>query len=190
MTQVSLLLCLIVAGNDSTPMGFADLQIREPYRTYLLAEPLLMEGNSVTVIELEDGMKMLTAVASVVLRSDSPQHRLEAERICRVKALASIVARRSPVKLTQSVQVKERVVVSIEGGRERAESVSETIEIIRTRVSGATRQLPVVGRWMTHDRTVMSLAIGTIVDRTGKRVPDTRWSRPAQTARESLSTSR
>lgn len=168
----------------------ADLQIREPYRTHLLAEPQLMEGECVTVIELEDGMKMLTAVGSVVPKSDSPQDRLQAERICQIKALASIVARRSPVKRAHSVQVNERVVVRIEDGRERAESVSETVEIIRMRVTGTTRQLPVVGRWMTHDGTVLFLAIGTIVDRSGKRVPDTRWSRTAQTARESLSPSR
>lgn len=177
--QTILLLCLIVTGNESAADDFTDVQIREPYRSYLLADPLLMHVTGAKVVELSHGRKMVMAVASMVPASTSPRHRIEAERICRIKALAYLVAQRNPVQIVHTEEVKDRVVIRIQYGHEDAESVSDLRETIRTHVEGSTRGLPVVGRWLSRDRSTLYLAIGMIADRTGQPVFDSPWSQPA-----------
>jgi len=172
--QTILLLCLIASpSNDEVNSErFADVQIGAPYRTYLLADPLLMRVTGAKVIKLDKGRHMIIVVASTVPESDSPRHRLRAERVCRIKALAYIVARNNPVQVVHAEQATDRIVIRIEDGHERAKSVSEVTETIRTRVAGSTHELPVVGRWMSRDRSTLYLAVGVIMDRTGKPVSD------------------
>lgn len=176
--QTILLLSLIAVGNEPAADDFTDVQIREPYRSYLLADPLLMQVTGAKLIELGNGRRIVMAVASVVPESTAPRHRLEAERVCRVKAMAHIIARRNPVQVVHSEQVKERVIIRIENGREHAGSTSEVLETIRTRVEGTTQDLPVVGRWLSHDRSTLYLAVGTVIDRSGDPIPFSRLHRP------------
>ena len=91
---------------------------------------------------------MIVSVASTVLKDDSAAERLRAEKVCRTKALASVVAERAGVQVAHSEVLNDKtIVVIIENGREKAKSVSELLEVTKANVSGIARDMPVVGRW-------------------------------------------
>ena len=115
-------------------------------------------------------MQLIVSVASTVLKDDSSSERLRAERVCRPKALASVVAERTGVQIAHSEESKDKTIVVIIDGQEKAKSVSELLEVTRSKVSGIARDMPVVGRWKSKDEMIFYLAIGVICDKKGNPV--------------------
>ena len=164
-----LLVCLNLWAQNPTP-GFSEVQIDRPFDRYLRANPLLMEVGGAKIIRLGQGRRLIVSVASTILKDDSGSERLRAERVCRLKALASVVAERTGVQIAHSEESKDKTIVVIIDGHEKAKSVSELLEVTKTKVSGIARDMPIVGRWKSKDGMIFYLAIGAICDKDGNPV--------------------
>lgn len=167
MTPAVLLFALAMPAEDAR---FADVVIEKPYRTYLMANPVLMEIAGAKIIRLQDGNQLLLAVGSTVLKDNKPRTRIDAEKVCRVKALASIVAEKKGVQVAHVEKVEERTVVVIENGKETGKSVSEVMQLTKTEVRGLAPGMSVIGRWKSKDGEVFYLALGLICDKKGRPV--------------------
>jgi hypothetical protein len=152
---------------QSPPPGLTEVRIEPSFDRYLRANPLLMEIGGAKIIRMSPERRLVVSVASTVLKDDSASERLRAERACRTKALASVVAERTGVQIAHSEELKDKTIVVIIDGREKAKSVSEVLEVTKSKVSGIAKDMPVVGRWKSMDGTVFYLAIGVICDQKG-----------------------
>jgi 5,10-methylene-tetrahydrofolate dehydrogenase/methenyl tetrahydrofolate cyclohydrolase len=164
---VLLFLALLTPGAGPETKRFSEVEIERPFDGYLLASPLLMEVTGAKIIRLPNGNQVVLAVASTVLKDKSAEDRLRAERVCRVKALASLVAEKSGVQVAHVEQLKEKTVVILDNGKETGKSVSELLQITKTKVQGITKDMPVIGRWKSKEGDVFYLAIGVILDKAG-----------------------
>jgi len=164
---------LLVCPNlwaQSQPLGFTEVRIEPPFDRYLRANPLLMETGGAKLIRLGQGRRLIVSVASTVLKDDSGSERLRAERVCRPKALASVIAQRTGVQIAHSEESKDKTIVVIIDGQEKVKSISELLEVTKSKVSGIARDMPVVGRWKSKDGMIFYLAIGAICDKEGNPV--------------------
>ncbi len=167
-----LLSALVCAGDPKPDERFTEVEVEKAFRPYLLPNPLVMETAGAKVIRLDGGRTVVLAVASTALKDNSAKDRLRAEKVCRVKALASVVAAKTGVQVCHVERVKEKTVIVIEGGKAKTRSVSELLSMTRTRVEGVARDMPVVGRWKSKDGEVFYLAIGVVLDKDGEPVRD------------------
>jgi hypothetical protein len=169
LTLISVFLfCADPAAADK----FSDVQIERPFDRYLLANPLLMESTEAKVVKLPKERSLVVAVASTVLKDNSALERLRAEKVCRVKALAALVQEKKGVQVFHTEESTDKTVIVNVDGKEHGKSVSDFLEITKTKVQGIVKGLPVVGRWKSKDGDVYYLAIGGIVDKKGDIVED------------------
>lgn len=169
MTWMIGVCCLLATiGADPQPRSiFRDVEIEAEFEPYLTSHRLLMEVAGSKVIRLADGSHVVIAVGSTVLKDPSAKERLRAEKVCRVKALASLVAQKQGIQIAHTEEVKEETVIVLENAKERATSVMEVLEITKSKVEGITRDMPVIGRWRSKDGETFYLAIGAILDKEG-----------------------
>jgi len=152
--------------------AFSEVEIDNQYKDYLLAQPLLMEVAGAKILRLENGSQVVLAVASTVLKEKSPQERLRAERVCRIRAIASLVGEKQGVQVAHVERLEEKAVIVLDGEKETGKSVSDLLQIAQTKVEGITRDMPVIGRWKSREGDVFYLAIGMIVDGKGNPIQD------------------
>lgn len=150
---------------------FCDIEIEADFEAYLKSNPLLMEITGAKVIRRNDGLFVVFAIGSTVVKEDSAKERLRAEKVCRLKALASLVAETQSVQIAHVEVLKDETVVVIENGAEKTTNVMELLKITKAKVEGITRDMPVIGRWRSAEGDTFYLAIGAIIDRSGKPVP-------------------
>jgi hypothetical protein len=122
---------------------FRDVEVEERFSKHLYGNVLHMEATGAKLIPLPDGQRVIVSVASTVLKDGSAKDLLRAEKVCKVKALASLAAEKN---------------------------VSELLHVTKTRVEEIARDLPVVGKWRSKDGEVFYLAIGVVCDKTGEPV--------------------
>jgi len=91
VTTVFLFVSLMALAADSPSSQFSEVRIEKPFDRYLLASPLLMESTGAKVITLPNKRRMIIAVASTPLKDRSPDERLRAEKVCKIKAFAALV---------------------------------------------------------------------------------------------------
>ena len=151
---------------------FKEIGIEKRFEPYVLGNPLLMEVAGAKVIKLKNGSTVVLSIASTVLKNDSAKDRLRAERVCHTKALAGVVAEKKGVQVYHTEELNEKTTVVEDKDGESGESVSEFLQITRTKVEGITKDMPVVGRWKSKDGKVFYLAIGTILDKSGEVVEE------------------
>ena len=149
-------------------VAFSEVVIEKPFKHYLLNNQLLMEVTGAKVIREKDGRPVLLAVASTLLKDDSPKDRLRAEKVCRVKAIAAIVAQKKGIQVFHVETLKEQTKVLNDNNKESGESISELIQITQTKVEGISRDMPVVGYWRSKNGQVFYIAIGVIVNKNGE----------------------
>lgn len=155
---------------DAVQKKFQAVEVEKPFDTYLFANLLLMETAGAKVIRLPDGGRVIVAVASVALKDDTAKTRLDAEKVCRAKALASVVAEKEGVQVFRLERLEEKTVVETVGDKETAKSVSELLQVTKTKVEGWARDMSVVGRWRSKDGDVLYLVIGAVYDKHGDPV--------------------
>jgi hypothetical protein len=109
-------------------------------------------------------------VGSAVLADGRPRTRLDAERVCRARALASVVAGGQGVQVAHEEVVRGRAVLVIDDGKEKGKSVTEVLSVTRTRTRGIVRGMSVVGRWRSKDGKVVCVAVGAVCDKGGEPV--------------------
>ena len=159
---------VISANTDN----FSDVRIKKPFDRYLLANPLLMESTGAKVIKLPKQRSLVVAVASTILKDDSARERLRAEKVCRVKALAALVQEQKGVQVFHTEESTDKTVIVNVDGKEHGRSVSEFLEITKTKVEGLAKDMPVVGRWKSKDGEVFYMAIGAIVGKDQEPIND------------------
>jgi hypothetical protein len=151
-----------LAGNAAA-QNFADVEIDEQFQPLLTGNRLLMEVTGAKVIRCGDGKTAVIGVASTFLKDASAQERLRAERVCRIKALANVVAEKEGVQVAHLEKLEERTRIVIDNKEETADSVSELLQITQTKVEGIAKDMPVIGTWKSKDGDVFYLAIGAMV---------------------------
>ncbi len=162
------LTAVAVAGDAPT---FTDVRIDKPFDVYLRSNPLLMEVAGAKLIRLPDGKHVVLGVGATFLKDNSPKDRLRAETVCRVKALASVVAEKEGVQVAHVEQLNERTVVVLENGKEKGKSVSELLQMTKTQVQGIVKGMAIVGRWKSADGRTFYLAVGAVCDKKGSPLP-------------------
>ena len=160
----------VTAGQEAE--RFSVIEIEKPFDLYLRANPLLMEVTGAKIIRIENGNRVVLAVASTILKDGSSKERLRAERVCRVKALASVVAETQGVQIAHVEELREKTVVVLDGEKETGKSVSELLQVTKTKVQGIMKDLPVVGRWRSKDGDVFYLALGLLCDKKGNPIAE------------------
>jgi hypothetical protein len=158
------------AADGADNKKFSEIEIEQSFAKYLLSNPLLMEVTGTKIIRLPNKNQVILAVASTILKDGSPKDRLRAEKVCKIKALASVVAEKEGIRVFHVEQVKEKTVVVFDGDKESGKSVSELLQVTKTTVEGITKDMPVVGRWKSKKGDVFYLAIGITVDKKGNPV--------------------
>jgi hypothetical protein len=159
----------ILAADPAATM-FSEVEIDPAFRDYLTSNPLLMETSGAKIIRLPKGRRVVISVASTTITDGSPQDRLRAEKVCRVKALASVVAEKQGVQVAHAVELKEQSVVVLDGDKESGKSISVLLDITTTRAEGIAKDMPVVGRWKSKDGDIFYIAIGAILDSNGELI--------------------
>lgn len=168
-----LLATVVLFGADSEALSkkFTDLEIDPAFHHYLTSNLLLMESSGCKIIRLPKGRSVVVSVASTAIKDASGRDRLRAEKVCRVKAQANVVAEKQGVQVAHTEELKEQTIVVLEGEEEKGTSVSELLQVTKTKVEGIAKDMPVVGRWKSKDGQVFYLAIGIIVGDGGDRSP-------------------
>jgi hypothetical protein len=147
---------------------FSEVTIEKPFDRYLKSDRLLMEVTGAKVINEKGGRKVLLAVASTVLKNSSPVERLRAEKVCRVKALAAMVAEQKGVMVCHTETLNDQTTIIIDDKGESATSVSELLQTTKTKVEGITKDMPIVGRWKSKVGDIFYLAIGVVLSEDGE----------------------
>ena len=126
MNSIALLMGLVLcAGDSAVQKKFSNIEIEDAFRPYLVSNVLLMEVTGAKVIRLPKKRTVVIAVASTVLKDDSAKERLRAEKVCRVKALASVVAEKQGVQVAHTEELKEETRIIIDEKGETGKSVSD-----------------------------------------------------------------
>ncbi len=147
---------------------FADVVIDKQFQPYLLSNPLLMEFTGAKVVRDRQGRTILLSVASTVLKNDSPAERLRAEKVCKAKTFAGMVAEKHGVQVCHVETLNEKTVVVIDAGGETGKNVSELLQVTQTKIEGITKDMPVIGRWKSNSGDVFYVAVGVILDKNGE----------------------
>lgn len=172
MQAVLIALLLLMADDATLAKRFSDVEIEDAFRPYLTSNLLLMEVTGAKIIRLPDGKKAILSVASTAIKDGSAKDRLRAERVCRTKALANVVAERQGVQVAHMEKLEEKSRIVIEDKGETGTSVSELLQVTKTKVEGIAKDMPVVGRWKSKDGDVFYMAVGAIVGKDGEIVPN------------------
>lgn len=169
-TVLGVLLICITQGFALEKPQFSDVIIDKQLKPYLLGNPLLMEVTGAKIIRLKGDRTVLLSVASTILKDDSAKERLRAEKICRTKALAGIVAEKKGVQVYHMENLKESTNVIIDDNVEKGTNVSELLQVTQTKVEGITKDMPVIGRWRSNEGDVLYVAIGVVLDKAAEFV--------------------
>jgi hypothetical protein len=158
-------------GRAAKPGGFRDARIERPFDAYLRGRPLLMQATGASVIRLKGGRRAVLSVASAVPAGEGPGALLEAEKACRLRALAAVVAHRDGVRVTHLERMEEKTVLVLKNGKETARSASRALSLTTAKAEGVVRGLRVVGRWRSSDGRVLYPALGAVLDEKGEPLP-------------------
>src|SRR5262245_5542495 len=116
-----LLLAALVAGGEGDA-GFQRVRIDAPYRSYLLALPVLMESGGARVVRLSDGRRMVLGVGMAALADDRARTLVNAHRVAELKAMLSIGKHTGGVQVVSEEVVRDRTVLKLADGRESGRS--------------------------------------------------------------------
>ena len=164
-------LLLALAPADAIDDKFRDVTLEKAYAPYL-RNALLMEVAGAKVVRLKNGRRVVLGIGSVVLKDGAARTRIDAEKVCKVKALAAVVGEREGVQVAHEEKVADKTVIVLDDKGEKAKSVSEVMSITRTKTQGIVKGMSVVGKWMSKDRKVMYVALGSICDAKGEPIVD------------------
>src|SRR5262249_817721 len=142
-TMYVLILAALVGLADDDRPKFRDVEISKPFDVYLRANSLLMSVTGAKIIRLPDGKRMIVGVASTPIRDGSAKDLKRAETVCKNRALANILAEKKGVQVAHVEKVEKKVtVVLAPDGKEKAKTVSQYLEMTRSKVEGVVRDFP------------------------------------------------
>lgn len=170
MYAILIVLMMVMADDAKLEQRFSDTEIDDAFRPYLTSNILVMELTGAKVIRLPDGKRVLISVASTPLKDESAKDRLRAERVCRTKAFANIVAEQKGIQVAHMEKLEERTQLVIDEKGETGTSVSDLLRVTKTKVEGIAKDMPVIGHWKSKDGDVFYMALGVILDKKGKAI--------------------
>jgi hypothetical protein len=157
---VAALKSALTATGDAR-QAFREVAIEKPFDVYLKQHPFVMELAGAVLVEPESGQWLLIGVGKTLLKDDSVEELLRAEKVCTLKARAAAIGERDGSVITHFKRVEDRIlVVTDDAGREKAVAVSERLKITQEKVEGIAKNLPVVGRWRSENGKQFYLAVG------------------------------
>jgi hypothetical protein len=165
-------LLLSLAPADAVDEKFRDVTLEKAYAPYLRGNALLMEVAGAKVVRLKNGRRIVLGIGSVVLKDAAARTRIDAEKVCKVKALAAVVGEREGVQVAHEEKIEDKTVIVIDEKGEKGKSVSEVLSITRTKTQGVVKGMSVVGKWLSKDGKVLYLAMGSICDSKGEPIED------------------
>lgn len=172
-TIASLLCCVtVLADENAANKRFKEIEIRPAFKKILTSNLLLMEVTGAKVVTLPKGRRAIIGVSSTVIVKDSASDLLRAEKVCRMKALANVVAERKGIQVVHIEELKDEIRTVIDDTGEKTTSVESLMKLTKTKVEGIAKDMPVVGRWYSLDGDLYYLAIGVIFDENGSVIPD------------------
>lgn len=149
---------------EAKPPAFTDVRIIEPFKEYLLKDPLLMESPGAKIINLRSGKTLIVGVAATPVGDKSPAQRIAVERILRLKADREIITLTGKVLIAVEEVIDDVTVITIKDGKEIGKDVERYRLKIKSTISQRTKSLPCVGRWNSPDGELMFYAVGTVID--------------------------
>jgi hypothetical protein len=163
MVYLVLPLALVLCQEKTSP--FADVVIEKPFDAFLLAHPLLMDGDGARIVRRKDGTIMVIGIASTAVRDGSPADRKRAEVVCKTRALASIVSEKQGVVVAHEEKSEKKQEVVIDAnGKQKTKAVHEYLDVTRSKLEGLVPGFEVIGRWKSPDRKIYFYAVGGILD--------------------------
>lgn len=161
----------LVAGGTDKPT-FTDVQIDKPYKEMFVSNPVLMGTTGAKIIKTLDGNFLLVGLGSRVLKDNSPKELLEAEQVCKIKALREVVGTTQGVQIASVQKSEDRIVVVIDKDGPKVKTVSDYLEVTEAKVQGLAKGMTVLGRWKSGDGKTLYVAVGLVCDRKGNPVEE------------------
>lgn len=152
----------VSAGPQDAQSRFVDINIDALFEGPLIANPVFMELTGVKVLRREDDSTMVLAVAVTDIRDDTGKDKLRRMKVCRSKALASLMQQNEEIQVWTYSKSTDQTVIVIEDGVEHGKNLSEILDITRTKAEGFVKDMPVVGTWKSRDRKLFYQALGKI----------------------------
>ena len=149
---------------------FTDVELHSRFKNILSSSVLLMKVAGAKVVRLPGNRTAVIGVASTEIKKDSSSDRLRAEKVCRLKALATVIGEKQGVQVLHIEELKDETRVILDDNGEKASSVSTLMQVTKTKIEGIAKDMPIVGRWSSANGEVFYLAIGVILDENGERV--------------------
>jgi hypothetical protein len=138
-----LTLVLALAATAEPPASkssFVDINIDAPFDGPLLANAVFMELTGVKVLRWEGNSTMVLAVAMTDIRDDTGKDKLRCMKVCRSKALSSLMQQNEEIQVWTYSKSTDQTVIVIEDGVEHGKSLSEILDITRTKAEGFVKQ--------------------------------------------------
>jgi len=152
--------------------NYKNIKIDKKFKSYFAENMLLMEMEGAKVIRDKDGKTIIISVASTVIKDEAAKEQLRAEKICKIKAIAGVVAEKKGIQVFRKEVLNERTIIKKENEKDSGESLSELIQVTQTKIEGISRDMPVVGTWRSKDGKIFFLAIGTMLDKNGDTIEE------------------
>lgn len=166
---VSCALVIGLLGCGNYDEKYADISIKKAYRSYLISDPMIMEFSGVKIIsEPEFDRTVIISVESTSIEKSSAIELLKAEKVCKAKATSRLADEKYGSYVSRNTTIEEKTEIQSTNSGEKAKSSSELTDQIRSIVKGHVVDAPVIGKWLSKDRTVFHLAIGYCIDSKGR----------------------
>ncbi len=171
VSTIAILAVTLLGAGSEIDARFTDVRLMKPYDRCFLADPALFDAAGCLVLEMPNENRVLLAIASVALEDMSAQVLIDAEKVCRLKAFREVIESTEGVQIVSVQRSEDGKTVKYEHGGRKIESVSKYFDMTKTRLSTFARDLPMIGHWKSKDRTRLYIAIGTLLDKAGNRIP-------------------
>jgi hypothetical protein len=140
--------------------SFSQVKVTEEYSEVLSRGELVLENGGGKLIEMSDGSIWVIGIGATDVKTPA-----SGREILRQRKVADQKARKAVVEELQGAQVESltkafsKSVVSIENGKETAQSIDDLEETIQSKVAGAIQGLKQAGTWYSQDGQIFYMAL-------------------------------
>lgn len=142
----------------------------KPYLMVMVNKKILT-STGVKKIKCADGKTFIFCIVYTPNKGDSALARQTMIKICRNKALAEVLRSRGCTVHTMN-RLKSGTVEISDGENTSYQNISELLQITQTEARGVVSDWPVVGTWLSSDKSVFYLATGRLFDSNMKPIQD------------------
>ena len=148
-----------------------NVSIEPVFQQYLSLNSKILTSTGVKRIKCADGKTFIFCIVYTPNKGDSALARQTMIKICRNKALAEVLRSRGCTVHTMN-RLKSGTVEISDGENTSYQNISELLQITQTEARGVVSDWPVVGTWLSSDKSVFYLATGRLFDSNMKPIQD------------------